>query len=298
MVTAKELAERFHVSIRTIYRDIRSLETAGIPVGSEPGEGYFLVEGYHLPPMAFTSDETSALLLAGKFTRAFADVHTQESFESAFHKIRAVLNSQEKSFTSEIENKIGVFGINQNTPLESNTIKGIQTALFSKKIIKIRYQSPTTNQTTQRNIEPVLLGFFEDQWHLIAFCHLRNEYRDFRVDRIEALSPTDQDFQKSHPTIEAIFHKMYEAKELLKVAVRLKKDDNFEVLKKKCALGFWEEEELGSRVEIKLWVDSLPIFGKWLLSYGTDVEVLYPTELKAILAEYAKEIARQYLSSG
>jgi len=110
----------------------------------------------------------------------------------------------------------------------------MQTALYLKNIIEIRYYSPLANQTTVRRIEPVSLGFYENHWHLIAYCRLRNAYRDFRIDRIKNLSITDQSFPKAHPPLETVIKKMYEAKNLSNVTVRLKKDSNYEIIKNKC----------------------------------------------------------------
>lgn len=297
IVTAQELAQRFDICIRTVYRDIRSLETAGIPIGSEPGIGYFLVEGYHLPPVTFTCEEAGALLLAGKLTGAFTDTETQESFESALYKIKAVLNNEEKVFVSEIENKIGVYNTGIHTPIEGSFIKEIQRALFEKNVIAIQYLTPSEKQTTSRKIEPVSLGFYENHWHLIAFCHMRNAYRDFRVDRIKELFIVDQSFQKTHPPIEMIIRKMYESKSLCKVAIRLEKGNYYEIIKKKCTLGLVEEKDLGDRMEVTLMADSLPILGELLLRYGKDVDVLYPSKLETIIKQCATEMVQQYLSA-
>ena len=295
MVTARELAQRYDVCIRTIYRDIRSLEAAGIPIASESGSGYFLVEGYHLPPVTFTSDEAGALLLAGKLAGTFADANTKKDFDSALYKIKAVLNNQDKRFISELEDKLYVFGTEQNAPIESNFIKDIQLAIYTKSIIEIQYHSPSQEQTTVRKIEPVSLGYYAFHWHLIAYCHLRNSYRDFRVDRIEKLALLDQRFEKTHPPIETIIREMFELKNPCKAAIRLKKDINYDVFKKKYKLGILEEKDLGDKVEITLLIDSLPLLGEWLFHFGKDVEVLYPAELEKILKQYAKEIAQQYL---
>ena len=285
IVTANELAKRFKISVRTIYRDIRSLESAGVPIGSEPGVGYFLVEGYSLPPVAFTFEEAGALLLAGKLTDAFADEGTKQSFESALYKIKSVLNNEKKAFVSEIENKIGVYDIKERTTVESHFLKDIQTALYLKRLLEIQYYSPSKDQKTLRKIEPVSLGFYENQWHLIAYCHLRKAYRDFRVDRIVTLALLDQNYLMEHPSVETIIRKMYESKDLFEVAIRLEKDSKFDIFKKKFGLGFQAEKDLGDSVEIILQADSLPLLGKWLSKNSKTVEVLYPLELRTIINE-------------
>lgn len=298
IVTAKEIAQRFDICIRTVYRDIRTLEAAGIPISSEAGIGYYLVEGYHLPPVTLTSEEASALLLAGKLADAYTDSKTKNNVDSALYKIKAVLKNEDKEFLSEIEKKIRVFtSENGNEPIENSTIKNIQMAMYTGNIIEIQYYSPNGSQTTPRRIEPVSLVFFENHWYLIAYCHLRNAYRNFRIDRIEKLSITNQSFQQVHLPIEEIIKKMYESKNLSNVTVSLRKDSNYEIIKNKCALGFVAEKDLGDRVEVMLLTDSLSVLGKWLLYYGHDVKILYPAEMKIIMREYASEIARQYLDT-
>jgi len=296
IVTAKEIAERFDICIRTVYRDIRSLEAAGIPIGSEAGIGYYLVEGYHLPPVTLTSEEAGALLLAGKLADAYTDSNTKKNVDSALHKIRAVLKNEDKEFFSEIDKKIRVVtSESYYEPSENNTIKSIQMAMHIGSVIEVQYHSPNSSQTTVRRIEPVSLGFLEKHWYLIAYCHLRNAYRNFRIDRIEKLSVTDQRFKQTHASIEEILKKMYESKDLSNVTVSLRKDSNYEIIKKKCALGFVAEKDLGDRVEVMLLTDSLSVLGKWLLYYGHDVKILYPAEMQRIMREYASEIAKQYL---
>ncbi|NLC68871.1 MAG: YafY family transcriptional regulator [Clostridiaceae bacterium] len=298
IVTARELSKRFNISIRTVYRDIRSLEAAGVPIDSEAGLGYYLVEGYHLPPVMLTSEEAGALLLACKLSYAFTDEKTKNNVDSAMYKIKAVLKNEDKEFLSEIEKRIQVFSAeNYKIPAENNTIRDIQNAMYAGKIINIEYYSPSGSQTTSRRIEPISLGFFANHWHLIAFCHLRKAYRNFRIDRIEKLSITNQSIKQSHPPIEEIIKKMYASKNLSSVTVRLRKDSNYEIIKNKCALGFLAENNLGDRVEIVLLTDSLKVLGKWLLYYGNDVEILHPDEMKTVMREHAAEIARQYLGT-
>ncbi|MGE5613445.1 MAG: helix-turn-helix transcriptional regulator [Bacillota bacterium] len=298
IVKAKELSERFGISIRTVYRDIRSLEAAGVPIGSEAGTGYYLVEGYHLPPVMLTTEEAGALLLAGKLAGALTDEKAKKSVESALFKIRAVLKNEDKEFLSDLEKKIRVFASeNSSQPVEDNIIKDIQTAMYTGNIVEIQYYSPNGGQFTSRRIEPVSLGFYDNHWHLIAFCHLRGAYRNFRTDRIKKLSMTNQRFKQSHPPIEEIINKMYSSKNLCSVTVRLRKDSNYEIIKNKCALGFAAEKEMGEKVEIVLLTDSLQILGKWLIYYGNDVEILSPEDMKTVMREYAMEIARQYLGA-
>src|SRR6186713_3638860 len=96
VVKAEEIADRFGMSLRTVYRDVKALMEAGVPVGSEAGKGYFIVDGYHLPPVMFTQDEASAMLLAGKLVDKMADKSVRNAFESSLQKIKSVLNEAER----------------------------------------------------------------------------------------------------------------------------------------------------------------------------------------------------------
>lgn len=122
-------------------------------------------------------------MLAGKLADAYADSQTKKNVDSALYKIEAVLKNEDKEFLLEIQKKTRVFTSEDgNEPIENSAIRNIQMALYTDNIIEIQYYSPNGSQTTSRRIEPVSLGFFENHWYLIAYCHLRNAYRNFRLD--------------------------------------------------------------------------------------------------------------------
>ena len=118
IIPAKEIAQRFNISLRTVYRDIRTLEEAGIPIGSEAGKGYFLVEGFLLPPVMFTAAEVGALITAGKFLNCHGDESFIKDFDSAMYKIESILKHGEKNYAQELENSINVY----STSGQKNTL--------------------------------------------------------------------------------------------------------------------------------------------------------------------------------
>jgi len=130
IIPAKEIAQRFNISLRTVYRDIRTLEEAGIPIGSEAGKGYFLVEGFLLPPVMFTAAEVGALITAGKFLNCHGDESFIKDFDSAMYKIKSILKHGEKNYAQELENSINVYSTSgQKNTLADNVIAAIQTAI-------------------------------------------------------------------------------------------------------------------------------------------------------------------------
>jgi len=111
VVTAGFLAEHFDVTERTIYRDIRTLENAGVPIGSEAGVGYFLEKGYHLPPVSFTLDEAASLLLGEKLLSSSLDQNSHSDYKLALNKVRAVLDVSDKDYLNSLDADIEVLEI-------------------------------------------------------------------------------------------------------------------------------------------------------------------------------------------
>src|SRR4051812_30453187 len=109
VVKAEEISDRFEISLRTVYRDVKALMEAGVPVGSEAGKGYFIVDGYHLPPVMFNQQEASAMLTAGKLVEKMTDDSIRKAYESALFKIRSVLNDSEKDHLENLQSSIAVF---------------------------------------------------------------------------------------------------------------------------------------------------------------------------------------------
>jgi predicted DNA-binding transcriptional regulator YafY len=297
VVAAKEIAERFHISIRTVYRDIRALEAAGIPIGSDPGLGYYLVEGYHLPPVMFTSEEAFALLTAGKLAEKFLDDAMKAHFDSALYKIKAILKDRDKDDLSRLNGRISVYKAAPDAPgTGPGFLADIERALCGKNVLSVEYRSSNAAGPVSRDIEPLSMGFYEYRWYLVAYCRLRKEYRNFRIDRIAKLTQKDEVFdEKRHPPAPRLWERMLENKNLRQVTVRFSRGTSGEIIKNRCILGFVEEKDLGGKTEMVLLVDSLEVLGKWLLEYTDDVEIIGPEELKLIMRKYAAAIAAAYL---
>lgn len=184
VVTAQEIADRFSTSIRTVYRDIRSLEEAGVPVGAEAGTGYFLTDNFHLPPVMFTGREASALLMGAKLMQQHTDRSVAGDYDSALFKIKAVLRSDEKERIDTLHRYISVHGPGADRQSSDLYLCDIQRALVEDRKLTINYTAAHSGQSTQRTVAPLSLCHYGTQWHLIAHCELRSEYRDFRLDRI------------------------------------------------------------------------------------------------------------------
>jgi len=203
IVVAKDIAEKHNVSIRTVYRDIRTLEKSGIPIVTEEGKGYSIMEGYKLPPVMFTEDEAMAIITAEKIISKNKDQSLTEQYESAVIKIKSVLKLDQKTKTEIISDRIQVRN-NQKNEKTSNYLIQLQSAIANFTLVKIHYLS-LDNQRSQRNIEPFALYTTKDNWILIAFCRKRIEFRAFRLDCIQRLEFTNEHFQPHQLTLEQYF---------------------------------------------------------------------------------------------
>ncbi|PRD56840.1 helix-turn-helix transcriptional regulator [Sphingobacterium gobiense] len=204
LVTASELASKFLVSNRTIYRDIRALEQAGVPILTEEGKGYTLMEGYRIPPIMFTESEANALITAEQLILRNKDTSFVKEYSEAINKIKSVLRYNTKHKANLLSNRI-VFRQNSGNNRTSNFLSTLQLALTNFKLVKIKYHSPDTKQTTERTIEPFAIYSTQENWLLIAFCRLRKDFRAFRLDRIQNLMTLNEPFEPHKLTLQEYF---------------------------------------------------------------------------------------------
>ncbi len=199
----KMLSEEFGVSSRTIYRDIQALEEAGVPIGYEPGEDYFLLEGYQVPPVHFTSEEANALITGKAIIDQNSDSSLIENFGTAIDKVRAVLRSQEKKQTNFLEQRIAP---SQPAKSQSGNLIQIQQAISMFSVLQIEYSS-AIGVKSLREVEPLALYFTQEHWILVAYCKLRKAHREFRLDRISSVSRTAQHFPPNQFSLDDYFKK-------------------------------------------------------------------------------------------
>lgn len=203
IVTAKFLAERHKVSIRTIYRDIRTLEKSGIPIVTEEGKGYSIMEGYHLPPVLFTEDEANALITIEQLVIKNKDQSLSENVSSAMEKIKSILRYSQKGNVDLLADRI-YFGGNHKEEKTSNNLMQIQSAIIHFQVLKMDYYSSDKKHTT-RDIEPFAIYSVNGNFLLIAFCRMRNEFRVFRIDFIERLLTQNETFSPHNMTMQEYF---------------------------------------------------------------------------------------------
>ncbi len=298
IVKAEEIAGRFEISVRTVYRDVKSLMEAGVPIGSEPGTGYFIVDGYYLPPVMFTEEEASAMMMAGKLVERMTDSTVRTSFEGALYKIKSVLNEAEKDHLELLQDHIEVLKPQTTSqPTKNIFLTELQKAVAGKQVIELEYVSNHQNELTIRRVEPIGLFYYSAAWHLIAWCRLRNSFRDFRCDRIKNLKDTGVVFEpRSISTLQEYFNSLQQANVEMKSATILfdRKEAHY-VQNSRHYFGFVSEEQLEGQVQMNFVTSDLEMMGRWLLSYGSSVEIEKPEELREIVYTLVEELQEHYL---
>lgn len=193
-VPAEKIADKFKISIRTVYRDIKALCEQGIPVSFEQYKGYFIVQGYFLPPVSFSSEEANALLLMESVVSGFADKSIRIHYSNALSKVKAVLRTSQKEKLEILNNNIH-FQVPPCFQYDFEYLSVLQNAISSHTIVQLNYKN-SKNEISKRDIEPIGLIFYAFGWHLIGWCHIRQKYRDFKVPRILSLKNSEQPFTK------------------------------------------------------------------------------------------------------
>jgi predicted DNA-binding transcriptional regulator YafY len=203
ILTATVLANKFSVSSRTIYRDIRTLEQAGVPILTAEGRGYTLMEGYRIPPVMFTESEASALIIAEQLVLKNKDASLVKDYLDAIEKIKAVLKDSLKD-KADLLAKRTQFRQNSNRERTSNNLSDLQFALTNFYLTKIEYTNEA-KKTTSRLIEPFALLGTQESWLLVAWCRLRDSFRFFRLDRIKKLDILTEKFTHHSMTLQEYF---------------------------------------------------------------------------------------------
>ncbi len=290
VVKAKELADRFQVSLRTIYRDIRTLENCGVPIVGESGLGYSIMEGYRLPPIMFTREEASSFLAAEKLMQKFTDKSLGAYHKSAMFKVKSVLRGREKDWISALETQVLIDPaqklFNEKCP---NALEVLFESIAEKKQVFLRYSSLREEKPSERNIEPVGIFHENNYWYVLGYCHIRKDYRQFRTDRILQIQRTQQLFTLEHGTLDMYRNKSDTASRT-KVRIRVDKDVARYISGGRERYGFISETKHGNQIEMTFMSrDVQNEFPRWYLMFGDFAEIIEPPRLKQRVLELLRK---------
>jgi predicted DNA-binding transcriptional regulator YafY len=288
VITAAEMATHFEITERTVYRDLAALGEGGVPIVGEPGVGYRLMRGYHLPPVMFSPEEAFSLVTGGLLAERMTDDSVGGPMRTAMGKLTAVLPADLQQRVHGLQTAMHVSARKPSTG--SVPLSQVQVALAERRVMRLRYLGASRGHATERDVEPLGLLFYLDHWHLIAWCRLRNEVRDFRVDRLvdcELLhepSPPRHDFDLT----------AYLTNSCLPVTSEVA-DLEFHPRLIEAVRRHWGPLLLAETVAENDWVRVQISYGesdylaRWLLAFGDQLRIITPENLRKQLIQAGQE---------
>ncbi len=288
---AEDLAATFETCKRTIYRDIQALSQAGIPLISVPGRGYSLIEGYFLPPLNFSVEEATTLLLGSTYIEQAFDAQYRAAAQAASRKIAGVLPAAVQNQVRELRQSLALAGSNFHArPRETEMLQSLRRAILDRRRVRFAYHARTTPkpQTTAepREVDPYGLVYRGDTWYLTGYCHLRHGIRHFRLERMDDLTLLNQIFQR--PTDFTIrYDPARESERTFQARVLFDHEVTRWVLEDRFYFMIAADETPeGMLVTVRAHhaEDVLP----WLLRWGRHARVLEPDSLRRQVADEAR----------
>lgn len=289
IVKASEMAERFAVSLRTIYRDMHTLSEAGVPICGNSGIGYSLVDGYRLPSLMFTKEEAIAFLTAEKIIEQLTDAQNSNYFRQGMDKIRAALRAVDKKYLHDMDDSIAVYKSRNAGESLPNSMQVILGSINDKLIIEIDYTNADENKS-KRALEAVGISYSHPRWYLSAWCHLRKEYRMFRFDRISNIKITGNAHTKAHPPLDSLLG-CDDPQCLIEVVLHTSKELSKYFADRCYFMGLTEEKELDNgQVEQIYMAYSLEPIARWVLANADTTTVVKPVAVKDIIKQIIQKL--------
>jgi predicted DNA-binding transcriptional regulator YafY len=292
-MSGSELAQRLEVDVRTLRRYIIMLQDLGIPIEAERGRNgaYVLSAGFRLPPMMFTNEEALALTVGLISARRLNLADTDRAIESAFAKLERVMPLDLKSRVRALTETITLDrNIASSPPPSEVVLSTMSSAAQLQQRVHIRYH-PNQGEDTERDVDPYGLTFYLQRWYVVGYCHLRQDLRSFRLDRINQVNVTNMQFDRPEGfdplaylmQAIAIMPRTFAFELLLKTDIATAQEEVFDVL------GILEADKDG--VILRGSVEDLDWLARQISIFSFDFVVREPDELRAELKKRSAKLA-------
>lgn len=296
LIRAEDLADTFEVSVRTIYRDMQALSEAGVPLVAMTGQGYSLMEGYFLPPVNFTGEEALMLVLGSDFVQQSFDTQYRNASQSASQKIEAVLPDRLRDEVNYLRKNITFFNIRPMDEAKHEQLRQLRGAVISRHTVRIDYSKRLRVgdgdlPPTVREIDPYSLSHLNTDWYLMAYCHLREGLRIFKLARIDDLQVTDKTFIRPKNFTPDWIGDSRRREVEVKV---LFAPDVIRWAREILPYSVIAEEDTLNGVLMTLRIEDEREILQWLLGWGAGVRVLEPETLKQRLIDEAHRLLANY----
>jgi len=295
-ITAQQISEKLEMNIRTVYRYIDTLSTSGVPIISEPGHngGYTLLNNFIEAPLFFDFEEQTSLYHAAVFAEE-AGYYGGEALNRAISKLSKYSNQEQKTKINQHLTSLEVISRLSSRPMEP-FLNELEQAVADGNALKILYHKIGEDQSKYRFIDPYRIIYWNNKWYVIGFCHLRNEIRSFRVDRIESLTLTENKFNRpeNFSARDFFMKNLLPTIEDTEVIIPLVINGNSLTLDDICQhwfLGHYLQERTSNEAVFLLEKDVIHTYIPYLLlPYNKSIKVIEPISLKKRLIEVLSEL--------
>lgn len=283
-LNVSELADRFHVSRRTIFRDLNALEAMDVPYTYDPDGGYRIDPAFNIPPMAFSQKELATILVGLSFVKSQVDRGMVEDAHAVEEKIRSVVKNPElKDWLNRLDTHVVVdpYSVNQPQKFKGGNWLLIANAMVARDVIRFRYNDE------QREVSPYVVSYFTDHWTLIGHCHTRNAIRSFVLDRMSDVASSYAVYKPLKADIsDLIFRREGEEEEVV-IQVEPK---TFPSFARRLPARIEQMEPGPDHVLVRFRYAQLDYLNEWLLQFGTRANILAPNRLKDIRRSFLKQL--------
>jgi predicted DNA-binding transcriptional regulator YafY len=293
LVRARELSDRFGVSVRTIQRDMESLQEAGIPVTTiqGPNGGYGIMENWRLDRQVISMDNLFYILTS---LQSISDALPDTRLDDTLEKVKTILpQNQEKEFAKRQERLYVDFSLIGGKPRDRSVISILERAVEENRLIKFQY-TDNRLQSSERTVEPMTLVFKWRSWYLFAFCRLRMDFRLFRISRIRNPEILAKAFIRRKADLDAYLQNITAKAGIKTVSLMLKFDSAVVPVAEDVFADDVHERLVDGSLIVKTEMPEDGWLYGFLLSFGSFLEVLEPAHLRAVLKEEGDKISARY----
>ncbi|HCD51323.1 MAG TPA: YafY family transcriptional regulator [Balneolaceae bacterium] len=289
-LTVEEIAEKFGVSRRTIFRDFNALQEINVPVTWDKYAGYGVMPGYKVPPLMFTPKELATIMVGLNFVKSQIDEQLVNDAHGVELKIKNVLPDDLKELMSSLEERTIVdpymkFGAEKK---KGGDWYLLSSAIAQKKRVEFQYTTKS-GKTEIRKVDPLLLVFFEDHWNMIGRSHLRGEIRNFILQNMREIRILEEIVAiKNKISVEDLIFRSDSTSQ--KVILLVSKSEIERFRANLPAKIFKESDEKSKKIKVTFEFDNLDYINRWLLQFGEDVEIEEPEQLKIKRNELLKKM--------
>jgi predicted DNA-binding transcriptional regulator YafY len=292
-MSGAELADRLEVDPRTVRRYVSTLQELGVPVESEAGRygGYRLTPGYKLPPMMFNEEEALALILALLASRRAGLLDAAPAVEGALAKIDRVLPDRLRGRVQAVQGALAFTPLRGFAPASNpNALLTLSAAAQENKRIWIRYRAG--DELTERVIDPYGMVHHRGRWYVVGWCHLREDIRMFRLDRMLALEPRDEPFVKplDFNCVDHVLESLATVQWGWPIEVLLELP--LDVARRRIAPDMGTLEQAPDGVLFRTQADAMDYMARYLVQIDCPFRVLHPPELREAVRQLGRTLGR------